>query len=181
MEEIKERVAKVLQKVNIEEKRKRVREIEAESAKPTFWQNHQAAAVKMKELSALQKEIAERKKDTQAVQTTTELAQAVISSLSQFITTTREQTNTLMQIEVQETQTMQLMVDMFSDSQLQEKLTLARAANEKFTHLVTDLGAIPIQAETAFQNLQQLNTRLWEVIEILQTIIAQRTQPPLLS
>ncbi len=132
-------------------------------------------------ITALQKEITERKKDTQAVQTNTELAQAVISSLSQFITTTRKQTDTLMQIESQERQTMQLAIDMLSNSELQEKLALARAANETFKHLATDLGAIPVQAETAFHNLQLLNARLWEVIEILQTIIAQRTQPPLPS
>lgn len=57
MEEIKERVRKLLQKINLDEKRKKVREIEAETVKPTFWQDHQAAAAKMKELSALQKEI----------------------------------------------------------------------------------------------------------------------------
>lgn len=57
MEEVKERVQKLLEKINIEEKRKKVREIESQSAQPTFWQDHQAAAAKMKELSALQKEI----------------------------------------------------------------------------------------------------------------------------
>lgn len=57
MEDVKERVEKLVQKINLEEKRKKIREIEAESVKPTFWQDHQAAAAKMKELSALQKEI----------------------------------------------------------------------------------------------------------------------------
>lgn len=57
MEEVKERVQRVLEKINVVEKRKKIREIEAESVKPTFWQDHQTAAAKMKELSALQKEI----------------------------------------------------------------------------------------------------------------------------
>ncbi len=59
MEEIKQRAEKLLQKLNVLEKRKRVRELESESAKPEFWQNHQVAAKKMKDLSLLQKEIEE--------------------------------------------------------------------------------------------------------------------------
>ncbi|MFH1832587.1 MAG: peptide chain release factor 2 [Candidatus Levyibacteriota bacterium] len=59
MEELKERVGKLLEKVNIQKKKKKIREIEAESIKPSFWQDHQVAAKKMKELSDLQKEIEE--------------------------------------------------------------------------------------------------------------------------
>ncbi len=59
MEEIKERAEKLLQKLDVLEKRKRMRELELESTKPEFWQNHQIAAKKMKELSTLQKEIEE--------------------------------------------------------------------------------------------------------------------------
>lgn len=59
MEELKERARRLIESLNIEEKRKKIREIEAESAKPYFWQNHQAAAIKMKEMSDLQKELEE--------------------------------------------------------------------------------------------------------------------------
>ena len=59
MDELKDRVRKLIESLNIEEKRKKIREIEAESAKPSFWQNHQAAAAKMKEMSDLQKELEE--------------------------------------------------------------------------------------------------------------------------
>ncbi len=59
MEEIRERANKLLQKVNIDEKRKQLRLLEAASMKPNFWQDHTKAARTMKELSALQKEIEE--------------------------------------------------------------------------------------------------------------------------
>lgn len=49
----------MLEKIDIDQKKQHVREIEAESAKPEFWQDHQNATVKMKELSVLQKEIEE--------------------------------------------------------------------------------------------------------------------------
>jgi peptide chain release factor 2 len=57
MDELKDRVEKLLAKLNIDEKRKQVRLIEAESASSSFWQNHKAAADKMKALSNLQQEI----------------------------------------------------------------------------------------------------------------------------
>lgn len=59
MEEIKERANSLLEKLKIEEKRKRIREIEVESTSPSFWQDHQTASKKMKELSILQKEVEE--------------------------------------------------------------------------------------------------------------------------
>ncbi|RJQ36074.1 peptide chain release factor 2 [Candidatus Microgenomates bacterium] len=59
MEEIKERVNKLLEKFGVEEKKRKVRELETESSKPSFWVDHQNAAKKMKELSGLQKEIEE--------------------------------------------------------------------------------------------------------------------------
>lgn len=57
MEELKERVIKLVDKVGADEKRKKIRELEAESMKPDFWNDHQTAAAKMKELSSLQKEV----------------------------------------------------------------------------------------------------------------------------
>lgn len=57
MEELRTRVKNLLDKINLDEKRKQIRLIEAESSHPNFWQDHENAALKMKELSALQEEI----------------------------------------------------------------------------------------------------------------------------
>ncbi|MCL5746919.1 MAG: peptide chain release factor 2 [Patescibacteria group bacterium] len=57
MDELKERVENLLAKLDIEGKRQKVRIIEAESIHPSFWQDHKAAALRMKELSNLQEEI----------------------------------------------------------------------------------------------------------------------------
>lgn len=59
MNEIKERVNQLLKKLDIEDKKKKIRELEAESIKSSFWLDHQTAAQKMKELSDLQKELQE--------------------------------------------------------------------------------------------------------------------------
>lgn len=57
MEELKQKVQELKEKLKIEEKRKKIREIEAASLKPDFWSDHLQAANLMKELSALQKEV----------------------------------------------------------------------------------------------------------------------------
>ncbi len=57
MDDIKIRVSKLLEKLRVEDKRKEVRALEAESSNPAFWQDHKGAAEKMKKLSTLQKEI----------------------------------------------------------------------------------------------------------------------------
>ncbi len=59
MEDVKTRVQKLIEKVGVDEKRKKIRELEAESTHPGFWQDHQNAAKKMKELSDYQKELEE--------------------------------------------------------------------------------------------------------------------------
>lgn len=59
MEDIVERVNKLGLKINLSEKKRRIEELKKESERPEFWQDHQAAAQKMKELSALQKEVEE--------------------------------------------------------------------------------------------------------------------------
>lgn len=59
MEEIKERAEKIMEKVNISDKKKQVEILESESMAQDFWQDHQNAAKKMKELSTIQKEIEE--------------------------------------------------------------------------------------------------------------------------
>lgn len=55
MEEFKKRYQELLEKLNLEEKKKRIAEIEAESGKPAFWQNREEAILKMQELTDLQK------------------------------------------------------------------------------------------------------------------------------
>ncbi|MGH7246358.1 MAG: hypothetical protein ACREGI_05515, partial [Candidatus Levyibacteriota bacterium] len=57
MDDIKSRIGKVIEKLGLTEKKKRMRELEMESANQSFWQDHQTASQKMKELSALQKEV----------------------------------------------------------------------------------------------------------------------------
>lgn len=59
MDDIRTRVEKLAQRINADEKKKRIRELEVESMKSDFWQDHQAAAAKMKEMSGLQKEVEE--------------------------------------------------------------------------------------------------------------------------
>lgn len=62
MPDLKQRVEKIIEKLDIDEKSKKVRELEVESASPSFWQDHELAGKKMKELSALQKEIEDARK-----------------------------------------------------------------------------------------------------------------------
>jgi len=58
MDELKIRIEKALEKFNIEERRRRVREIEAESTNPDFWKDHKSASQQMKDLAVLNEEIA---------------------------------------------------------------------------------------------------------------------------
>ncbi len=57
MDDIKERVQKVLEKFDIDKKRKKIREIEAEITHPDFWKDPKTASSKMKQLSKLQNEV----------------------------------------------------------------------------------------------------------------------------
>ncbi|MBI4096998.1 MAG: peptide chain release factor 2 [Candidatus Levybacteria bacterium] len=59
MEDIRNRAKRLLEKIQVDEKRKQLRLLEAESMKSDFWHDHEAAAKKMKALSGLQKEIEE--------------------------------------------------------------------------------------------------------------------------
>lgn len=58
-DDFKNRTQKLIDKIGIEEKKKKIRELEKETLHPHFWQDHQMAAKKMKELSSIQKEIEE--------------------------------------------------------------------------------------------------------------------------
>jgi peptide chain release factor 2 len=67
MDEIKDRIDKLLAKFDADKKRQEIRLIEAESSKPNFWQDHKNAALKMKEMSDLQAEIVKAEKLRQLV------------------------------------------------------------------------------------------------------------------
>ena len=59
MDELKNRVEKLVEKLDIEKKKQEIKTLETEAASPSFWQDHQKAAIKMKELSDLQKELSD--------------------------------------------------------------------------------------------------------------------------
>lgn len=59
MEDIKKRVDALVKKLQLEEKKRRIGELAKTSEDSTFWQDHIAASKKMKELSDLQKEVAD--------------------------------------------------------------------------------------------------------------------------
>ncbi len=61
-EDIKTRTEHLLQKLDLEGKRRQMRELEAQSAHPDFWKDSQGAAKKMKQLASLQKELEEGEK-----------------------------------------------------------------------------------------------------------------------
>ncbi len=58
-ESLKKRAEELIAKLNLDGKRKAIRELEALSTHQDFWKDSQAAAKKMKEMSALQKELEE--------------------------------------------------------------------------------------------------------------------------
>jgi len=57
MDNLKERAEKLVEKLDAESKRAKIKDLEALSSEPDFWQDHQNAAKVMKELSDLQKEV----------------------------------------------------------------------------------------------------------------------------
>lgn len=54
---LSKRLAQTLQKINLDERRKQIRELEARTVKPDFWADNVAAQTTMKRLTALQKEV----------------------------------------------------------------------------------------------------------------------------
>jgi len=58
-ETIQKRAQELLTKLQLDQKKKQIREIEAESMHPDFWKDTQAATGRMKQMAALQKEIEE--------------------------------------------------------------------------------------------------------------------------
>lgn len=59
MDDLKTRATKIIEKLDVPEKKKRIRELELESSQANFWQDHMSATQKMKEMSGLQKEVDE--------------------------------------------------------------------------------------------------------------------------
>lgn len=59
MEDIQQRAQKLLEKVNMQQKKEQITRIQLESNDGNFWQDHKQASEKMKELSDLQKEVEE--------------------------------------------------------------------------------------------------------------------------
>lgn len=57
MDELQKRAKVILEKIDIEAKKTLIRELEAESMNPEFWNDNKTATSKMKELALLQKEI----------------------------------------------------------------------------------------------------------------------------
>jgi len=58
-EDYRKRIETLKQKLNLTHLQKEIRQLEAEAAKPGFWQDHQLASAKMKKLASLQQEIEE--------------------------------------------------------------------------------------------------------------------------
>lgn len=86
MEEIKNRVNKLLEKFDADRKRQEIRAIEVESLKPNFWQDHKNAASKMKEMSDLQSEIAKAEELQQLIDNNeNEKAQKLLEELEVFL------------------------------------------------------------------------------------------------
>lgn len=59
MKELEDRINRLLEKINLEERKRQIKKIEAESGNPDFWKDSQIAAGRMKEFADLQKEIEE--------------------------------------------------------------------------------------------------------------------------
>ncbi len=59
MDDLSTRITNTIERLHLDEKRQRIRELTVESEQPGFWQDHQSAGEKMKEISSLQKEIEE--------------------------------------------------------------------------------------------------------------------------
>ncbi|MBI4096401.1 MAG: peptide chain release factor 2 [Candidatus Levybacteria bacterium] len=86
MDELRNRVNKLLEKFDIDKKRQEIRLIEAESLKPNFWQDHKNAASKMKEMSDLQSEIAKTEELRQLIiDEDFEKAQKLLEELEVFL------------------------------------------------------------------------------------------------
>lgn len=57
MDDLLGRAQKIVEKVNLDDKKREARELETQAEKPEFWQDHQRAARKMQKLALIQEEI----------------------------------------------------------------------------------------------------------------------------
>lgn len=57
MDQIKERAKKLIEKFDRQDKRARIKNLEAEASNPSFWKDHEVASAKMKNLAQLQKDL----------------------------------------------------------------------------------------------------------------------------
>lgn len=57
LEDLKEKAKELLKRLSLDNKRKEIRRIEAESTHPEFWKDNKGASEKMKKLAQLQKEV----------------------------------------------------------------------------------------------------------------------------
>jgi peptide chain release factor 2 len=86
IDELKDRIKKLLAKFDADKKRQEIRQIEVESLKPNFWQDHQHAAGRMKEMSDLQAEIAKAEELQQLIiDEDFEKAQKLLEELEVFL------------------------------------------------------------------------------------------------
>lgn len=86
MEDIKKRLDAFIKKLQIEEKKRRIEELAKASEDSTFWQDHVAASAKMKELSDLQKEVADVERLQQFVDQGNEKeAEKLLGKLEMFL------------------------------------------------------------------------------------------------
>lgn len=86
MDDVKERVSKLLENLHIDEKRKQIREYEAQSMHADFWKDHQNAADIMKKMSDLQKEVQEAQElEDLMAQGEVEKAEKILEKLEMFL------------------------------------------------------------------------------------------------
>ena len=85
-DELKSRASRIRMRLDITSKKRRIEELEQESQDPSFWQDHQHATNKMKELAALQKEVQEVEQLEKLLQSGLyDEAQKLISKLEAFL------------------------------------------------------------------------------------------------
>lgn len=72
MEQLVDRAKKIIEKIDLEEKKSAISQIEKESSNPNFWKNPQEASSKMKELAKLQEELSDLEKLQDAVSSSNE-------------------------------------------------------------------------------------------------------------
>lgn len=86
MEELEKRVKTLIEKAQIDEKKKQMRLLQEESLKPEFWHDHKNAASKMKQLSTLRKEVEEIELLQQlVVKRNQEEAEKMLNKLESFL------------------------------------------------------------------------------------------------